>query len=81
VLSLTEAARDPHLTAREAYLTRDGITQPGPSPRFSRTPGQLSDPPPAPGQHTVEALTEWGLADAAELVECGAAIQAQNPET
>jgi alpha-methylacyl-CoA racemase len=81
VLSLTEAALDPHLTAREAYLTRDGVTQPGPSPRFSRTPGQLSDPPPAPGQHTVEALTEWGLADAADLVACGAAVQAQSPET
>jgi hypothetical protein len=29
-----------------------------------------------PGQHTTEALTEWGLADAADLVACGAAIQA-----
>ena len=76
VLSLTEAAADPHLAARQTYLTRDGVTQPAPSPRFSRTPGDLSDPPPAPGQHTIEALTEWGLPDAHALVASGAAIQA-----
>ncbi|MGD0063292.1 MAG: CaiB/BaiF CoA-transferase family protein [Streptosporangiaceae bacterium] len=76
VLSLHEAAADPHLTARETYVAPDGLTQPAPSPRFSRTPGQLSDPPPAPGQHTTEALTDWGLPDAADLVACGAAVQA-----
>jgi alpha-methylacyl-CoA racemase len=76
VLSLTEAAGDPHLTARATYVTRDGVVQPAPSPRFSRTPGQLSDPAPAPGQHTIEALTQWGLPDAEDLVACGAAIQA-----
>jgi alpha-methylacyl-CoA racemase len=76
VLSLNEAAGDPHLIARGTYVTGDGIIQPSPAPRFSRTPGQLSEPPPAPGQHTIEALTEWGLADAEDLVTCGAAIQA-----
>jgi len=76
VLSMHEAAADPHLTARETYVVRDGITQPSPAPRFSRTPGRLSEPPPVPGQHTTEALTEWGLADAPDLVACGAAIQA-----
>jgi alpha-methylacyl-CoA racemase len=76
VLSLAEAARDPHLVARQTYATADGVLQPSPSPRFSRTPGQLPGPPPAPGQHTVQALTEWGVADAAALVACGAAVQA-----
>ncbi len=76
VLSLTEAAGDPHLTARQTYVARDGLTQPSPAPRFSRTPGQLPDPAPAPGQHTTEALTEWGLADVADLLACGAAVQA-----
>jgi alpha-methylacyl-CoA racemase len=76
VLSLTEAAADPHLVARETYVTADGVTQPAPSPRFSRTPGALSQPPPAPGQHTTQALIEWGLPDAHDLVACGAAVQA-----
>jgi alpha-methylacyl-CoA racemase len=76
VLSLTEAAGDPHLTARQTYVARDGITQPSPAPRFSRTPGRLPALPPAPGQQTIEALTEWGLSDAEDLVACGAAVQA-----
>jgi len=76
VLSLHEAAADEHLTARGTYVTRDGFIEPAPAPRFSRTPGELSDPAPAPGQHTTEALAEWGLPDAADLVACGAAVQA-----
>ena len=76
VLSLTEAARDPHLVARQTYVSADGMIQPSPSPRFSRTPGQLPGPPPAPGQHTVQALADWGLDDAEALVACGAAVQA-----
>jgi alpha-methylacyl-CoA racemase len=75
VLSLHEAAADPHLTARETYVTSDDVIQPAPSPRFSRTHAQLSTPAPAPGQHTLEALTAWGLPDAEALVACGAAIQ------
>jgi alpha-methylacyl-CoA racemase len=76
VLSVTEAAGDPHLTARETYVSRDGMVQPSPAPRFSRTAGRLPEPAPVPGQHTTEALTEWGLADAEDLVACGAARQA-----
>jgi alpha-methylacyl-CoA racemase len=76
VLSLHEAATDPHLLARETYVTADGITQPSPAPRFSRTPAQLPDPAPTPGQHTLEALTTWGLPDAADLIASGAAVQA-----
>ena len=76
VLSLHEAATDPHLVARGTYVTGNDMIQPAPAPRFSRTPGQLSEPPPVPGQHTIEALTEWGLPDAEDLVASGAAVQA-----
>jgi alpha-methylacyl-CoA racemase len=75
VLSLTEAAADDHLTARQTYDTRDGFIQPAPAPRFSRTPATLSAPAPTPGQHTLEALTAWGLPDAADLIASGAALQ------
>jgi alpha-methylacyl-CoA racemase len=75
VLSLAEAAADEHLTARQTYVTRNGFIQPAPAPRFSRTPGELPDPAPVPGRHTIEALTAWGLPDAADLVACGAAVQ------
>jgi alpha-methylacyl-CoA racemase len=76
VLSLHEAAADEHLTARGTYVTGGGMIQPAPAPRFSRTPGPLSGPAPAPGRHTLEALTAWGLPDAADLIACGAARQA-----
>ena len=75
VLSMSEAASDPHLAARETYVSREGMIQPSPAPRFSRTPGRLPEPAPMPGQHTTEALTAWGLADAEDLVACGAARQ------
>ena len=76
VLSMREAASDEHLAARQTYVIQDGVVQPAPAPRFSRTPGELSGPASVPGQHTAEALTDWGLPDAAELIASGAAVQA-----
>jgi hypothetical protein len=35
----------------------------------------LSDPPPAPGQHTVEALAAWGIDNVQDLIATKAAIQ------
>jgi alpha-methylacyl-CoA racemase len=37
------------------------VKQPGPAPRFSRTPPEISSPPSHAGQHTDEALSAWGL--------------------
>ena len=37
VLSLDEAPRHPHLQARGTYVDIDGIVQPAPAPRFSRS--------------------------------------------
>jgi alpha-methylacyl-CoA racemase len=76
VLDVTEAPRHPHLAARRTYLERDGLVQPAPAPRFSRTPGALTTPPPLAGSGTREALAAWGIEDVDELVESGAAIQA-----
>jgi alpha-methylacyl-CoA racemase len=75
VLSMTQAAADEHMRARGAYLNRDGVVQPGPAPRFSRTPSQLSDPPPVPGQDTVQALRDWGIEDVETLLEANVVIQ------
>ena len=62
VLSLTEAPSHPHNQDRATFIEVDGITQPAPAPRFSRTPGAVRRPPSAAGQHTDEALAEWGFA-------------------
>ncbi len=66
VLSLDEASEHPHLRERGTFVEVAGALQPGPAPRFSRTPGQISGPPPHAGQHTDEALADWGI-PAAEI--------------
>ncbi|HET8595247.1 MAG TPA: CaiB/BaiF CoA-transferase family protein [Intrasporangium sp.] len=76
VLDFTEAPAHPHLAARRTYVERDGLVQPAPAPRFSRTPGALTTPPPTAGSGTREALAAWGIEDVDELIESGAAVQA-----
>ena len=81
VLTLDEATRHPHNRARRTFVEVDGVVQPAPAPRFSRT--SASDPPPlaAPGAHTAEVLRDWGF-DAAEidrLLQVGAVAQAPAP--
>jgi len=60
VLSMAEAPSHPHNVARGTFVEVDGVVQPGPAPRFSRTPGQVQSPPPDPGQHTEAILADWG---------------------
>ena len=64
VLSLMEAAKHPHSEARNSYLTVDGILQPAPAPRFSRTPPQIQHPPTEPDGNAAGSLAGWGLNDA-----------------
>jgi alpha-methylacyl-CoA racemase len=60
LLRLGELGEHPHLAARETYVDVDGIRQPAPAPRFSRTPGSIAGPPPHPGQHSLELRQELG---------------------
>lgn len=59
VLTMLEAPRHPHLARRGTYVDLDGVLQPAPAPRFSRTPGEIRRAPPAPGEHTDEVIDEW----------------------
>ena len=61
VLSMGEAYEHPHNVARGTFVEVAGMLQPGPAPRFSRTPAEISRPPSHAGQHTDEALAEWGF--------------------
>ena len=60
---MSEAPEHPHMQARKTFVERDGMIQAAPSPRFSRTPGEIQGPPANPGEHTHEALQSWGLSD------------------
>jgi alpha-methylacyl-CoA racemase len=68
VLSLGEAPAHPHNRARGTFTTLDGVVQPAPAPRFSRSGEVPPRRPPVPGAHTREVLTEAGLS-AAEITE------------
>ncbi|EEP75063.1 L-carnitine dehydratase/bile acid-inducible protein F [Micromonospora sp. ATCC 39149] len=62
VLDWREAPEHPHLAARQVFVAHAGATQPAPAPRFSGTPTALRRPPPHPGEHTDEVLSEAGFA-------------------
>jgi alpha-methylacyl-CoA racemase len=66
VLSMAEAPNHPHNQQRGTFVEVEGVVQPGPAPRFSRTPSKIQRPPAKPGEHTEEALREWGFS-AAEM--------------
>ncbi|MCD4533225.1 CoA transferase [Nocardioides sp. cx-169] len=77
IIPISEAFEHPHLRARGTFVERDGMVQPQPAPRFSRTSATLGLPPSAAaGQHTREALAAWGVAGVDDLIDRGVAVQA-----
>jgi alpha-methylacyl-CoA racemase len=58
VLDWVEAPTHPHLAARGTFTDIDGIVQPAPAPRFGRSETALRRPPPYPGEHTDEVVSE-----------------------
>ena len=61
VLSMSEVDEHPHIKHRDTYVEIAGVKQPAPAPRFSRTPPEVVRPPAHRGQHTDEALADWGF--------------------
>jgi len=60
VLTTDEAPLHPHLAARGTYVEIDGIVQPAPAPRFSRSNLDLPIPPQPNGPDEAEAaLAGW----------------------
>lgn len=61
VLSPTEAPDHIHNEARNTFVTVDGVKQPAPAPRFSRTQSKIQNAPTEPGENDFQALLDWGL--------------------
>jgi len=82
VMSLAEAPAHPHLAARGTFVEQGGGPQPGPAPRFSRTPGAVRSEPRLPGEDTLDALTAWGFTgdELGRLQEAGAIAQTAQRE-
>jgi len=77
VLSMSEAPQHPQNKARGSFVEVDGVLQPGPAPRFSRTPSAVPYGPAFAGEHSAEVLADWGIEKKriAALVETGAVKQ------
>lgn len=61
VLRMDEAPDHPHLRERATFVEVDGVVQPAPAPRFSRTPAASPGAPVRAGQQTSDVLTTWGF--------------------
>lgn len=61
VLSFREASEHPHNKARNSFVNIDGVVQPAPAPRFSRTPSSVKGGPPEFGAQTEQSLQAWGF--------------------
>lgn len=61
VLDYLEAQQHHHNVARNAYIQLDGITQPAPAPRFSRTVSEVQFGSRAAGEDTEAVLQDWGI--------------------
>ena len=64
VLDMAEAPRHPHNAARGTFVEVDGVTQPAPAPRFSRTPPAVPEAV-VPAEDGAAILADWGLGRAA----------------
>jgi alpha-methylacyl-CoA racemase len=63
VLRFTEAPQHPAALARNSYIEVDGVVQPAPAPRFSRTAAAVKHGARANGADTAAVLAEMGIAE------------------
>ncbi|MCG8673198.1 MAG: CoA transferase, partial [Pseudomonadales bacterium] len=64
VLSLKEAPQHPHMSARNTFINIDGVEQPAPSPRFSRTAPEQHRAGVISGADSSEVCRAFGFSDA-----------------
>lgn len=61
VLAGPEVADAAHTRARAGFVEVDGVMQPAPAPRFSRTPAADPTGPRLPGEDANDVYADWGL--------------------
>ena len=63
VLDMSEAPQHPHNKERKTFIDLEGVIQPAPAPRFSRTEPEVVSSPSIVGEHTNEVLSSIGLSE------------------
>jgi alpha-methylacyl-CoA racemase len=61
VLDIAEAPDHPHSKARGSFVEQDGVVQPAPAPRFSRTQAEIRSAPAKAGTATDALRERWGF--------------------
>lgn len=61
ILDWDEAPRNEHNSERKTFIDIEGVTQPAPAPRFSRTIPEVSRSPARIDEHTEAILSDWGV--------------------
>jgi alpha-methylacyl-CoA racemase len=77
VLNMSESMEHPHNVHRGTFIDVGGVKQPGPAPRFVRTPSDTPQVGAYAGEHSKDALADWGFAvsDIDALLTSGAVKQ------
>jgi len=82
VLSLAEAPEHPQACARGTFVTVDGVVQPAPQPRFSRTPPAMPGAGEPAGASSRAVLADWGFdLTAIDRLEQAGVIRAGTSQT
>ncbi len=82
VLAMSEVRKHPHHQARNSFLEDDeGVWQPAPAPRFSRTAAQLRGAAAELGEHSTEILQEFGFSEAEIAANYAAGAVTDNVKT
>ena len=82
VLTMAEAPHHPQNVSRQSFIEIEGVMQPAPTPRFSRTPADRPTAPRELGQGTRTTLADWGIAAerVASLFASGVILDAAQQE-
>ncbi|MDA7419006.1 CaiB/BaiF CoA-transferase family protein [Xenophilus arseniciresistens] len=59
VLPLSQAPAHPHNCSRATFIEVDGVLQPAPAPRFSRTPSRIQAAAPKQATPVIEVIERW----------------------
>jgi len=75
ILDWDEAPKHQHNIDRGTFVEIDGVMQPAPAPRFSRTAPEISRAPTVAGADNDDALSDWGFsADDIDALKSSGAI-------
>ena len=61
VLNMDEAPRHRQNLARQSFVEIDGVAQPAPTPKFSRSPGRVAPSLPSGAETTQAIMRDWGV--------------------